>query len=158
MSAMADKQVDVSITIARDAESLYDMVSELTDMGRWSPENVGGRWVGGATGPEVGARFRGNNRSGWRRWSTTAEVIEADPGKRFAFRVTFAAVPIAEWSYDFQASDGATVVTETWTDLRRWWMEKGSAPVMGVRDRGDHNRRNMAATLEALKRSAEASS
>jgi hypothetical protein len=158
MSAMADKQVEVSTEIARDADTLYDMVSELSNMGQWSPENQGGRWIGGATGPEVGARFRGSNRSGWRRWSTTAQVTEADRGRRFAFRVTFAAVPIAEWAYEFVAAGAKTSVTETWTDLRPWWMDKGSAPVMGVWDRPEHNRRNMVATLEALKRSAEAGS
>ena len=77
MSAMADKQVQVSTEIARDPETLYDMVSELSDMGKGSPEAVGGRWVGGATGPAVGARFRGHNRSGRRRWSTTVEVTDA---------------------------------------------------------------------------------
>src|SRR5436309_2120194 len=115
MSAMADKQVEVSTEIRADADQLYDLVSDLTKMGDWSPENTGGRWIGGATGPAVGARFRGSNRSGWRRWSTTAEVTEADRGKRFGFRVTFASVPIARWVYDFAGSAGATVVTETWT-------------------------------------------
>jgi hypothetical protein len=156
MCAMADKQVEVSTDVRCDADTLYDMVSELSDMGQWSPEAVGGRWVGGATGPAVGARFRGNNRSGWRRWSTTAEVTEAVRGKRFAFRVTFAAVPISAWSYDFVETGAATVVTESWTDLRAWWMDKGSGPIMGVPDRPGHNRQNMEATLAALKHSAEA--
>jgi hypothetical protein len=155
MSAMADKQVEVSTDIRCDAERLYDMVSELTDMGQWSPEAVGGRWLRGATGPAVGARFRGNNRSGWRRWSTLAEVTEAERGKRFAFRVSFAAVPIAAWTYEFAGSGDATVVTERWNDLRPWWMDKGSGPIMGVPDRPDHNRKNMEATLSALKSSAE---
>ncbi|HEX3707120.1 MAG TPA: SRPBCC family protein [Mycobacteriales bacterium] len=152
---MADKHVQVSTEIACDAGDLYDMVSELSDMGKWSPEALGGRWVGGATGPTVGARFHGSNRSGWRRWSTTAEVTEAERGKRFAFRVRFATVPIAAWSYDFTASGAATVVTETWTDLRPWWMDKSSGPIMGVSDRAGHNRKNMEATLATLKSSAE---
>jgi hypothetical protein len=157
MSAMADKQVEVSAEVQCEADRLYDMVSELKDMGKWSPEAIGGRWLGGATGPAVGARFRGNNRSGWRRWSTTVTVTEAVRGKRFAFRVTFAAVPIAAWAYEFAGSGAATVVTESWTDLRPWWMDKGSGPIMGVPDRPGHNRANMEATLAALKTSAEAS-
>jgi hypothetical protein len=158
MFAMADKQVAVSTDIRADAGQLYDMVSELTQMGKWSPENTGGRWIGGASGPAVGARFRGSNRSGWRRWSTTSQVTEADDGKRFVFRVKFAAVPIAEWAYDFKGAGGATTVTETWTDLRPMWMAKASGPIMGVPDRPEHNRKNIEATLEALKRSAEAGS
>jgi hypothetical protein len=156
MSAMADKNVQVSTEIARDAHLLYGMVSELCDMGKWSPEATGGRWVGGSAGPAVGARFRGNNRAGWRRWSTTAKVTEADPGKRFAFRITFASVPIAAWSYEFAESGSKTVVTESWTDLRARWMELGSGPIMGVPDRPAHARQSMEATLAALKSGAEA--
>ena len=69
--------------------------------------------------------------------------------------MTFAAVPIAEWSYDFEGSGAATKVTETWTDLRPTWMSVGSGPIMGVPDRPEHNRKNMEATLSALKSSAE---
>lgn len=156
MSAMADKNIQVSTEIARDANTLYDMVADLCDMGKWSPEATGGRWVGGAKGPTVGARFRGNNRAGWRRWSTTAQVTEAEPGKRFAFRITFASVPIAAWAYEFAESGGATVVTESWTDLRARWMEMGSGPIMGVPDRPSHARQSMEATLAALKSGAEA--
>ncbi len=85
---MSDKQAEASETIAADPDTLYDLVSDLTQMGKWSPEASGGRWVGGATGPAVGAKFLGNNRSGWRRWSTSSEITAADRGKRFAFRVT----------------------------------------------------------------------
>jgi hypothetical protein len=156
MSAMADKNVQVSTEIARDAHSLYGMVSELCDMGKWSPEAQGGKWIGGATGPAVGAKFRGSNRKGWRRWQTTAEVTDADPGKRFAFRVTVGPVPIAEWTYEFEAAGGGTKVTESWQDIRPAWMPVVDPVVMGVPDRAEHNRTNMEATLAGLKSGAEA--
>ena len=47
-----------------DAIELYDLVSDLPRMGEWSPENTGGKWVNGAAGPVVGARFKGSNKSG----------------------------------------------------------------------------------------------
>ena len=31
--------------------SLYELVSNVTNMGRWSPETTACRWLGGATGP-----------------------------------------------------------------------------------------------------------
>ena len=65
---------EVSVTIAAPAERLYDLISDLPRMGEWSPENCGGKWVKGATGPVVGARFRGHNRKGWRRWTTLVTV------------------------------------------------------------------------------------
>jgi hypothetical protein len=152
---MADKQLAVSETVAADSAVLYDMVSDLTKMGEWSPENRGGKWLGGATGPAKGAKFRGNNKSGWRRWSTQAEVTEADPGRRFAFHVTYTGVPIADWTYEFEPVDGGTKVTESWQDCRPAWMDKLSGLVMGVPDRGSHNEANMKATLAALKAAAE---
>jgi hypothetical protein len=155
MSRMADTHVEVSEEIAASSERLYEMVSDLTRMGSWSPENVGGKWIGGATGPNAGARFRGNNKSGWRRWSTIAEVTEAVPGKRFAFHITVTGIPIADWAYEFAESGGTTTVTETWDDRRPGWMDKLSGVVMGVPDRSTHNRKNMEATLRSLKTAAE---
>ena len=148
--------VEVSARINADAQKLWELVSDLTRMGEWSPENTGGRWVGGATGPAVGAKFRGNNKHGFRRWSTTVTVTDADPGKKFAFDVNFGPIDISHWSYDFETVDGATLVTESWTEGRPSWMKTVSKPVMGVMDRAGHNRRNMEATLAALKAAAEA--
>jgi hypothetical protein len=56
-------------------------------MGEWAPENVGGTWLGGASGPQPGAKFRGTNRIGKRKWKTVATVIDAESGRRFSFRV-----------------------------------------------------------------------
>jgi hypothetical protein len=154
---MASKYAEATETIDADPDTLYDLVSDLAKMGNWSPEATGGHWVGGATGPAVGAKFRGNNRSGWRRWSTTAEVTAADRGRRFAFHISFTGVPIADWSYDFEADGSSTRVTEQWTDLRPGWMDALSGPMMGVTDRAVHNQRNMALTLTALKKAAETS-
>ncbi|HVS69328.1 MAG TPA: SRPBCC family protein [Mycobacteriales bacterium] len=152
---MADNQVEVSTEIAADAGRLYDMVSDLANMGQWSPEAQGGRWITGG-GPSLGARFLGRNRSGWRRWATVAKVTAADRGERFAFSVSAAGLKVADWAYDFAPAGDKTKVTETWVDRRSGFMHKLSDALIGVPERSDHNRRNMAATLEALKRSAEA--
>lgn len=152
---MSETHVEAVETIKADAGDLYDMVSDLTKMGNWSPEAVGGKWVGGATGPTEGAKFRGNNRSGWRRWSTVAQVVSAERGKLFKFHITAGPVPIAEWTYEFDADGAATTVTEKWDDLRPGWMKTLSGPLMGVADRGHHNEANMRATLAALKAAAE---
>ena len=42
--------IEESIDIEAPPERLYPMVSDLSRMGEWSPENRGGKWVGGATG------------------------------------------------------------------------------------------------------------
>lgn len=63
---------DVSVTrdIDAPAERVWTMVSDLPRMGEWSPENVGGEWLGDASGPETGARFVGRNENGRKTWKT----------------------------------------------------------------------------------------
>jgi uncharacterized protein YndB with AHSA1/START domain len=150
---MAD--IEVTETVAAPADRVYALVSDLPRMGEWSPENTGGKWVRGATGAAVGAKFRGTNRAGWRFWSTTVTVTAAEAGRRFAFDVDAAGIPVSAWEYEFAGDGGTCTVTERWTDRRPQWMQLLSIPLMGVRDRGAHNRRNMQETLRKLKAAAE---
>jgi hypothetical protein len=152
---MTEKKAEATETIATDPGALYDLVSDLSRMGEWSPEATGGRWVGGATGPAVGAKFHGNNAKGWRHWSTSSEGTTADRGKRFVFRVNFGPVPVSEWAYEFEPAGDGTRITERWIDLRPGWMDLVSRPVMGVSDRPGHNQQNIEATLAALKKAVE---
>jgi hypothetical protein len=85
-------RVSVMEDISASPDVVYDLISDLPRMGEWSPESTGGRWLG-ADGPGVGASFLGRNRSARRRWSTLVTVMVADPGRRFAFRVTAPLVP-----------------------------------------------------------------
>ena len=147
--------VQVSAQVPAPPAQVWEMVAEVTRMGEWSPETTSCRWICGASGPVVGAKFKGSNKKGFRRWSTTCTVTAAEPGRRFAFDVHYGPVPLSTWEYDFAAADGGTAVTESWTDRRPAWMKYGSIPVMGVADRGGHNRRTMEATLAALRRAAD---
>ena len=78
---------EVSVTINAPAEKVYDLITDVTQMGRWSPECTGGKWVDGASGPAVGARFKGSNRHGLARWTTRCTVTKANPGKAFEWEV-----------------------------------------------------------------------
>jgi uncharacterized protein YndB with AHSA1/START domain len=149
---------EATTTIGADPVRVYNLVSDLPRMGEWSPENIGGKWADGATGAAVGAKFRGNNRRGPLRWSTTVEVTEATPGKRFAFDVTYGPVPISTWEYTFEADGQGCRVTESWFERRPTWMKLAGVPMMAVADRAKHNQRGMETTLAALKVAAEAGS
>lgn len=149
---MAD--IEVSRTIAAPAEQLYDMVSDLPRMGEWSPENQGGKWIKGATGPAVGARFQGVNAHGSKRWTTTCVIEQADRGKAFAFRVNVGPIKVARWTYDFEPAEGGTRVTESWTDQRNWFAKLAGGKASGVTDRLAHNRAGMETTLAALEAAA----
>ena len=138
----------VTRDIAAPAEKVWTLVSDLPRMGEWSPENQGGKWVKGATGPSVGAVFRGNNKRGIRRWSTTVTVVECDPGKVFDFAVTSGPLGVANWRYEFEETDSGCRVTESWRDNRKPWFAT-VARVMG--DHGSDNAETqMASTLDRL--------
>jgi uncharacterized protein YndB with AHSA1/START domain len=155
---MAEPDVVVERRIAASPELLWAMVSDVTRMGEWSPETTACKWTKGASGPEVGARFRGANRRGVRRWSTTCEVTAADPGERFVFDVRVGPIVYAAWGYELEPDgDGATRVRETWEDRRGWVMKKLGAVVSGVSDRATHNRAGMEETLRRLEAAASGS-
>ena len=140
----------MSKVIAASPEQLYALVSDLPRMGEWSPENHGGKWLKGASGPAVGAKFKGKNSHGWRRWSTVATVVTAEPGHEFAIDVTSTGIRVARWGYRFAGVEGGTEVTEYWSDHRSPVIAKITGTVVGVADRNAHNRSGMAHTLERL--------
>ena len=122
-------EVSRSIDIAVDPPSAYAAVSDVRQMGRWSPENRGAVIKDEEfTAAHVGMRFVGDNKRGPVRWKTECVVTTADAGTRFAFDVvkygfgtTLVPIRIATWAYDFEPVDGGTRVTETWTDGRSRW-------------------------------------
>src|SRR5580700_4704637 len=96
---------------------IWDLVSDVTKIGRYSPETFEAEWIEGATGPAVGAKFRGHvkrNGKGPIYW-TTCTVTACEPGKEFAFGVGPTGRPLNVWSYTIEpAADGADV-TESFT-------------------------------------------
>jgi uncharacterized protein YndB with AHSA1/START domain len=147
--------VSVEREIEAPPERVWDLVSDVTRMGEWSPEAVGGVWIGGATGPAPGARFRGRNRSGRRRWSTRCTVVEADRGRSFVFQVKAGVLGVAEWAYRIDPTARGCRVTDTWTDRRGRIITWLGTIVSGVHDRVTHNRETMTRTLDGLASSAE---
>ena len=150
--------IEESIDVGAPPERLYDMVSDLSRMGEWSPENRGGKWMGGATGAAEGAKFKSRNRIGWRRWSTVAHIVTANPPKEVAWESRSFGLKIALWRYQFEANaTGGTTVTESTEDVRGSIMNVLGPLATGVRDRAGENKKNMRTTLEQLKKAAEAS-
>jgi uncharacterized protein YndB with AHSA1/START domain len=152
------EQVEVSEDIRAPADRVWAMVSDLTRMGEWSPENAGARWLGESRGPTAGARFRGVNRHGKKRWSTSGRIIDAQPGRLLVFRTRAAGLPVAEWRYEFESVPNGCRVTETWVDQRGRVIKALGMAVTGVTDRAGHNRSTMEETLRRLKLAAEGSS
>jgi hypothetical protein len=138
-------------------EVVYALVSDLPGMSRVAMEFERGSWLDGAREAAVGARFRGHNKHSAYRWSTTATVTDAEPGRRFAFEVcSVARIPVARWQYDIEPTDGGCRVSERTWDRRPSWFRPLANLATGVRDRSEHNQRNMEHTLRRLKAAAEA--
>lgn len=102
-----------STHVAADPDRVWQCLSDVTALARWSPEGTTARWLDDASGPVVGAQFKGSNKRGWSRWSTTCTVTESEPGRVFAFAV--GAKPDTVWRYEISPSEGGCEVTESYT-------------------------------------------
>ena len=106
---MSNREHSDSIVIARSPEDLYDMVSDVTRMGDWSPVCKASWWHEG-DGPTVGAHFTGRNELADRTWEMECEVVAAARPTAFAW-VTMTGT---RWGYSFRPVDGGTEITESW--------------------------------------------
>ena len=91
---MGASDASASVDISAAPDKVYGLITDLPTMVELAEETAKMRWAKGGTAAAPGAVFRGTNRNGWRRWTTTCKVTDADPGKRFAFNVSHTKVPI----------------------------------------------------------------
>lgn len=146
----------VSISIAAPPAAVWAIVADPTGYGRLSPECTGGRWLDGATGPAVGARFKGTNRRGLVRWSTTNTVEQADPERTFAFVTRDSAT---RWTYRLEPEGDGTRLTESrepageYPALARFFTR---FLLGGVDGHTEELRAGMRRTLQEIKALAEA--
>lgn len=143
---------EAAIDISAPPEAVWDLITDVTRMGEWSPECYRCAWLDGGTGPREGARFKGWNRQGPLRWATTSTVVESRRGEVFSFTTRDSA---ATWTYRLTpTADGGTHVVETRTDGDKPLIAKVFGKVVPGRD--DRLRDGMAQTLRRLKETAEA--
>jgi Polyketide cyclase / dehydrase and lipid transport len=145
-----------SVIIARSPQALYDMVSDITRMGEWSPVCRACWWDDGASA-RVGAWFTGRNETPERgTWETRSQVVAAEPGREFAFAVNGTWV---RWGYTFTPADGGTLVSESWEFLPdgiAFFRQRfGADAQTQIAARSEAARAGIPATLAALKRVAE---
>jgi uncharacterized protein YndB with AHSA1/START domain len=106
----------VTVHIAAPADRVWDLVSDVTRIGEFSPETFEAQWLDGATGPRAGARFRGHVRRNGRGpvYWTTCTVTAAEPEREFAFSVAGLGGATANtWRYQLEPAGDGTDVTES---------------------------------------------
>jgi Polyketide cyclase / dehydrase and lipid transport len=145
----------VTVQMAAKPSVVWDLVSDVTRIGEFSPETFEARWTRGSTGPEVGAYFKGHvkrNGVGPIYW-TLCRVTECETERDFGFVVEAAGQEVNHWRYQLREVAGGTEVTESFElapagYLRLYWALLG-------RLRGRTNERGMRQTLERIKAIAE---
>ena len=74
---------EVSVWMDAPPDEVWDLVSDVTRIGEFSPETFEAKWTRGSTGPEVGAYFAGHvkrNGVGPTYWSP-CRVTACEPGE-----------------------------------------------------------------------------
>ena len=144
--------IAVTVHMQAPPDRIWDLVSDVTKIGRYSPETFEAEWLDGATGPAVGARFRGHvkrNGIGPTYW-TPCTVKTCVPGKEFAFDVLGPGDRVINsWGYRLAAAGDGTDVTEHFAlanniGTKLYWALAGKW-------RGRTNREGMRTTLESIR-------
>lgn len=146
---------NVTVHVDASPEQVYDLVSDVTRMGEWSPECYRCEWRDGATTAVVGARFRGSNKQGLLRWSTIAEIDVADRGREFAFTTKSGSRDATHWRYVFTPAGDGTDVTESY-DVAYEPRYVLLAERLFMRNRQQQRDDGVRTTLERIKVAAEA--
>jgi uncharacterized protein YndB with AHSA1/START domain len=132
-------------------DRVWQLISDVTQIGRFSPETFEAEWIDGSTGPAVGARFRGHVRRNGRGpvYWTKCTVVASEPGREFAFHVGVGDKAVNTWRYQLEPAGDGTDVTESFQladtlPTRLYWKIAGRA-------RNRTNVNGMRATLERVK-------
>ena len=145
-----------SVVVEMPAEELYDLVSDVTRTGEWSPVCAACRWDDEEQAGQVGAWFTGFNERPDRTWETRSEVVAAERGREFAWIVGGRFV---RWGFGLAAVDGGTELTESWEFLpggiAMFEDKYGDRAPAEIADRTRDALDGIPKTLAAIKRIAE---
>ncbi|WP_340539015.1 SRPBCC family protein [Nocardioides sp. GXZ039] len=144
---------EVSLHVDAPVAEVWDLVSDVTRIGEFSPETFEAKWTRGSTGPEVGAYFAGHvkrNGVGPTYWSP-CRVTVCEPERVFEFSVGTDKMTVNNWGYRLEpdADGSGTTITEYFRlepslPTRLYWLLLG-------RLRGRTNEKGMRTTLERMK-------
>ncbi|HUN31389.1 MAG TPA: SRPBCC family protein [Trebonia sp.] len=160
----ADKPtVEVRTWIDAPPARVWELVANIGLMPAMSSELQSVQWLDGATSPALGARFVGHSKhEAMGEWTVTSHVVELEPERVFGWAVADPVSPAALWRFRLDQKDGGTELSE--------WVQMGPGPsglTVAIEQMPDKEQkivfvrmrefeRNMTATLEQIKKLAEA--
>lgn len=146
-----------SVHVDAPPDQVWDIVADLDNISRWSPECYRVRWTGKPTGAVAGAKFLGFNKQGWKRWFTRNVVEEVSPPERLTFLTRDNGT---RWSFQLEPADGGTQLTQTRTlPDKRPLLAKTLVVLFlgGIDTHNQHMVDNMRQTLDRIKALVEGS-
>lgn len=159
---------DVELTVGLSPEQVWDLVSDVTRIGEWSPECIGGAWVRrAALTPQAGDRFQGTNAFPNGLTATVECVVtRAERPRTFEWIVLDSSEdpdrPGSTWRYDLRPQGAGTVARHTFTHgpgqsgLRSGAQENPGIATDVIAERLGTLHRNMTQTLRAMTESGPA--
>ncbi|MER6943946.1 SRPBCC family protein [Nonomuraea sp. NPDC000554] len=151
---------EVEVRVPLPPSEVWDLVTDLSRLGEWSPECTRASWLEPDAGPRAGARFQASNRypNGFVA-DVTCVVTRADRPHGFAWEVLDGSgVPGSLWSYDLRpgSEPGQTLLRHTFvhgpgnTGLRVAARRSGADASTVIDGRLTALRANMTATIRAM--------
>ena len=146
----------VTVSMAAPADKIWDLIADVRNTGKFSPEVLEAEWLDGATGPALGARVPRARQAQRDR----AGVLDDVPGHRLRagtrvrLRVLVGDKAVNNWHYRLTPADGGTDVTESFRMPDSSFTKLFS--VLGGQLRRRRNIRDMRKTLERIKAVVEA--
>ena len=156
----AQPGLTVEVDVDAPPQRLWDLISDVTLPARFSDEFQGAEWLDGDS-LGVGARFVGRNSIGERQWETVSHVVACDSPRLFAWNVSDAENPSAQWRFELDRVGSSTRLRQCMT------MGPGRSGTTRAMEQDPDNasqilaarratlRRNMELTVQGIKQLAE---
>lgn len=147
-----DETLTASAEVRASADQVYRVISDVTRIPEWSPETRRAEWLA----PD---RFQAWNRRRLGRWRTVANVVEAQPGRRFSFIVRALGGDWTQWTY--LVEPGTTAGTTRLTEIFRMCVPLPFGAVvfehlfLFIRDRRSDLQANLDLSVDRIRRIVE---
>ena len=111
---MTVRETSVSIEIPASPERVWELVTDIRVMPRFSTELQSTAWADGFGAAELGAQFLGTNRHpAIGEWTTRSQVIDFEPLRLFGWAVGNPENPAAVWRFELTPMPAGTRLTYT---------------------------------------------
>jgi len=108
------REASVSIDIPASPQRVWELVTDITLMPRFSTELQSTAWADGFGTAELGAQFLGTNRHpAIGEWTTTSHIVDFEPLRLFGWAVGNPEKPAAVWRFELSPTTGGTRLSYT---------------------------------------------